>query len=210
MLGRPAVLATLFASAALALLPEFAAANGWPCGVRGARIVKESPSAVVAKQRLRGGPATARYYGCLKSTDRAVLLAEEGFFPDRDEVYVDEELLRIRGRFVVIAVGGCLAECAPPGLDVFDLGAGRRVRSIYPRGGYSDLRRLYLTSGGALGYVTTDFSGRHLVCKADAAGHVRLARGSPRRLPLSSVAVQGRRLTWKLDGRRHSVRLRDR
>jgi hypothetical protein len=93
-----AAAASLFASVALALaLPEFAAADGSPCGVPNARIVKESPSIVVAKQRLRGGRATARFYGCLRTTERAVLLAEEGFFPDRDEVYVDEDLLRVRG-----------------------------------------------------------------------------------------------------------------
>lgn len=205
-----AVAVTLFASVFLAwALPEFAAADGWPCGVPNARIVKESRSAVVAKQRLSGGRASARYYGCHRTTERPVLLAEEGFFPDRDEVYVDEELLRLRGRFAVIAVGGCLAECAPPGLEVFDLEAGRRVRSIYPRGGYSDLRRLYLTPGGSLAYVSTDLRNRHLVCKADAGGHDLLARGTPQRLPLSSVALDGRRLAWSLDGRRRSIRLRD-
>jgi hypothetical protein len=203
-----AIALVVAAAVGLAAIPSRVVADGGPCGVAGARVLKESRYAIVAKRRIRGSKVTARYYGCLRTTGRPVLLAEEGSDPSGDELYVSEEFFRLRGRFAAVAPGGCSAECAPPSLEVFDLRSGQRVRSIYPRGGYRELLKVLLSSRGALAYVSTDTGGRPVLGKADSNGHRVLARASRRRLPLSSVTLHGSLLAWVLDGDRHTLRLR--
>jgi hypothetical protein len=143
------------------------------------------------------------------STGRAVLIGEQIVPRSGDEYYVDEDFFRLRGRYVAVAPYGCLAECAPPSLEVFDLRSGRRIRSIYPKGDYYALVRVFLTSRGALAYVTLGLVGsRHLLGKADARGHRVLARGPSSEFPPSSVRLRRLRLSWVFDGERRSLRLR--
>lgn len=181
------------------------------CAVARGKVIKESRYSVILKQRVRGQSVKSRYYGCLRSTGRPIVIGRDIEPPEDEVFYVDEYWFRLRGRFASVAPYACLGECATPSLEVFDLRAGRRVRRIQPYSnccGASTLRRVFLTARGALAYVAYDRSRSHLVAKADAAGYERVARGEPRDLPVASVFLSGNRLYWRLHGERRSVRLR--
>ena len=79
------------------LLPRgpSASADGWPCGVPGARLVRESRTAIVAKVTHRSGETTARYYACLRSTERPLVVAEEIESKAGDTVEVREDSIRV-------------------------------------------------------------------------------------------------------------------
>ena len=179
-------------------------ADGWPCGVAGAQLLRESRTAIVAKRAYESGRVQARYYGCLRSTGRPVVVTEYLRYEEGDVREVWDDSTRVSGRFVLVVTAWCLGECGPPRIGVHDLRSGRRVKAFDARG---IPEPLFLTSRGAVVYADAD-ADETLVYVADAAGHRRVAAGSEKDLPLKSVRIRGHRLQWRFRGSEESLQLR--
>lgn len=167
-------------------------------------MLRESRTAVVAKRSYQSGRVEARYYGCLRSTGRPVVVTEYLRYEEGDVREVWDDSIRVNGRFVLVVTNWCLGECGVPRIGVHDLRTGRRVKAFDVRGLPEPL---FLTARGAVVYADAEADGTTLYA-ADATGHRRVASGTSNELPLKSVRVRGNRLEWRFRGSKQSLRLR--
>jgi hypothetical protein len=194
--------------------PKPAAAAG-PCGVEGAAIIRSSPHAVL----VRRGRGYRHYWACLRSNDRPVHVGIAGSRPSEPDEYFLEKFA-FGGRFFAALSYGCLEGCAGERVELYDLRARRRVRTIDMHG----VEKVLVGTGGGVGLVhdrpvPVDIDPNaegplpaptylRSITAWDSRGMTRVTQSRRRELPLASVRIRGNLLRWRQAGAEDSFRMR--
>jgi hypothetical protein len=182
--------------------PERALAAA-PCDKGGTNVVVASRQAVVVRWRVH--EHRVHYWACLRSTGRAVFLIAAGYEdPDgAEQRLVDESQFSLGGRFVAFTSVGCGEKCADDVVDVYDLGSGRRIRSVQP--GRS--AKVLVSTHGALALVQDDGE-RRSIRVWDSRGTTTVTRGPRAAMPVFFIRADGDVLRWRQGGVSHAFLMR--